>query len=45
MRDYIDSHREVSPLRKAGDAIVLDNSHVSMEAQLKMALGWVQEKL
>ena len=27
MRDYIDSHREISPLRKAKDAIVLDNSN------------------
>ena len=45
MRDYIDSHREVSPLRQASDAIVLDNSHISMEGQLKMALGWVKEKL
>lgn len=45
MRDYIDSHREVSPLRQAPDAIVLDNSTVSMEGQLKMALNWVAEKL
>ena len=32
-RDYIDSHREVSPLRKADDAIVLDNSHMTFEEQ------------
>lgn len=32
-RDYIDSHREVSPLRKANDAIVLDNSHMTFEEQ------------
>ncbi|MCQ2071990.1 MAG: (d)CMP kinase [Bacteroidaceae bacterium] len=32
-RDYIDSHRAVSPLRKADDAIVLDNSHLTMEEQ------------
>ncbi len=44
MRDYIDSHREVSPLRQADDAIVLDNSNIGMEEQLKMALAWVQEK-
>lgn len=33
-RDYIDSHREVSPLAKADDAIVLDNSHMTMDEQL-----------
>jgi len=32
-RDYIDSHREVSPLRKAADAIVLDNSHMTIDEQ------------
>lgn len=33
-RDYIDSHREVSPLTQAGDAVILDNSHMTMEEQL-----------
>ena len=32
-RDYIDSHREVSPMRKADDAIELDNSHISIAEQ------------
>ncbi|MCQ2064810.1 MAG: (d)CMP kinase [Bacteroidaceae bacterium] len=32
-RDYIDSHRAVSPLRKADDAIVLDNSSMTMDEQ------------
>ncbi len=32
-RDYIDSHRSVSPLRKADDAIELDNSYMSIEEQ------------
>ena len=32
-RDYIDSHRDVSPLRKADDAIELDNSNISIEKQ------------
>lgn len=32
-RDYIDSHREVSPLRKADDAIELDNSHMTIAQQ------------
>ena len=34
-RDYIDSHRAVSPLRKADDAIVLDNSHMTIDEQNK----------
>ncbi|MFZ4770597.1 MAG: (d)CMP kinase [Ferruginibacter sp.] len=45
MRDYIDSHREVSPLRKADDAILLDNSNISMEAQLDFALKLVAKVL
>jgi cytidylate kinase len=32
-RDYIDTHREVSPLKKADDAIELDNSHMTIEEQ------------
>lgn len=32
-RDYIDQNREVSPLRKAEDAITLDNSHMTIEQQ------------
>ena len=34
-RDYIDSHRETSPLSKADDAIVLDNSYMTMEDQME----------
>ena len=32
-RDYIDSHREVSPLRQADDALLLDNSHMTIAEQ------------
>ena len=32
-RDYIDTHRPVAPLRQAEDAVVLDNSHVSIAEQ------------
>ncbi len=32
-RDYIDSHREVAPLRQAEDALLLDNSHMTIEEQ------------
>ena len=45
MRDYIDSHREVSPLRKAEDAIVLDNSNLTMKQQLEIAKKWVKERM
>ncbi|MFC0771580.1 (d)CMP kinase [Terrimonas alba] len=44
MRDYIDSHREVSPLRKADDAIVLDNTNLTPEQQFQKALAWAKER-
>lgn len=39
-RDYIDSHREVSPLRKADDALELDNSHMTIAEQKQ----WLMEQ-
>jgi CMP/dCMP kinase len=45
MRDYVDSHREVSPLKKADDAIELDNTRLTKEEQLEKALTWIREKL
>lgn len=39
-RDYIDTHRETSPLRQADDALVLDNSHLTI-AEQKV---WLMEK-
>ena len=45
MRDYIDSNREVSPLRKAADAIELDNSNLGIKDQLKLVLKLVKEKV
>jgi len=45
MRDYIDSHREVSPLRKADDAIVLDNTNLTEDQQLQKALSWSKDRL
>ncbi len=42
MRDYIDSHREFSPLRQAADAIVLDNSNLTMKEQLVIAMEWAR---
>lgn len=43
-RDYIDENREESPLRKPIDAIVLDNSQMSMEEQLKFILDIIKER-
>ncbi|HKJ78749.1 MAG TPA: (d)CMP kinase [Prolixibacteraceae bacterium] len=37
-RDNIDSNRKTSPLKKAGDALVLDNSHMTREEQLQWAM-------
>lgn len=45
MRDYIDSNREISPLRKAADAVELDNTSLSIEKQLEIALKMAKEKL
>ena len=45
MRDYIDSHREVSPLRKATDALVLDNTYLTEAEQFEIALEWVNKSL
>lgn len=44
-RDHIDTHREFSPLRQAEDAIVLDNSAISLNEQLEMALRWAKERI
>lgn len=45
MRDHIDSHREVSPLRQAADAVLLDNTYITMEEQLDFALKLVAKVL
>ena len=41
-RDYIDSHRESSPLRRAEDAYVLDNTHMTLHEELVWILGLLQ---
>jgi len=42
-RDYIDSHREVSPLRKADDALELDNSNMTIPEQKQWLLDRFNE--
>lgn len=44
-RDYIDTHREISPLRKADDAIELDNSNMTIEEQDKWLMEQVEHNL
>lgn len=44
-RDHIDSTREESPLRKAEDAFVLDNDHLTREEQIKVLLNLFSEKI
>lgn len=44
MRDYIDSNREVSPLRQAEDALVLDNTNITEKEQFQKALKWAKER-
>lgn len=40
-RDYIDSNREISPLKQADDALLLDNSYMTREEQLQ----WITEQI
>ena len=44
-RDYIDSHREESPLRQADDALLLDNSEMTIEGQKQWLLERFREKV
>jgi cytidylate kinase len=43
-RDYIDSHRETSPLSQAADAFVMDNTHMTLHEELVWVLGVLQGK-
>lgn len=44
-RDYLDSNRKVSPLKKAEDAVVIDNSSMSPEQQFQKALSLAQDRI
>ena len=44
-RDYMDTHREESPLLQAADALVLDNSTLSPDQQFNIAMGWANERI
>lgn len=42
-RDYIDQNRDASPLRKADDALVLDNTHMTVDEQMQWVEEWVRK--
>jgi len=44
-RDRIDQSRAESPLRKADDAVVIDNSHITRDEQLQVAYDWAMERI
>lgn len=44
-RDYIDSHREVSPLKQAADAKLLDNSNMTIPEQNAILLQWAKDAI
>ena len=41
-RDHIDTHREISPLKRAGDAIIFDNSDMGLDEQFDRVLDYAQ---
>ena len=44
-RDYIDMNRDISPLKQAKDAIVIDNTEFTREEQLELALQIINQKI
>ncbi|MGE0076781.1 MAG: (d)CMP kinase [Bacteroidales bacterium] len=44
-RDHLDQTRDIAPLRKADDAIILDNSHMTVDEQMKWVENMVNEKI
>ncbi len=44
-RDYIDSHRETNPLRQAEDAVLINNSNISISEQAEIVTKMIEEKL
>lgn len=43
-RDYIDEHREVSPLKRTIDAIMIDNSNMTIEEEVELVIGMIEIK-
>lgn len=44
-RDYLDTHRELAPLKQADDAIVIDNSNLTIPEQDELVRNYVQEAI
>jgi cytidylate kinase len=44
-RDYIDSHREFAPLRKADDAVLVDTTHMSIQESIDNMVAIIREKV
>ena len=44
-RDHEDTTRKENPLVQAEDALVLDNSDLTLEGQLEIAVGWAKERI
>ena len=44
-RDHLDSTRDIGPLQQAADAIVIDNSELSIEQQFEHMMSLVQDQL
>ncbi len=45
MRDYTDSHRKISPLKKAKNAFELDNTYLTENQQYQKAIDWARQKM
>ena len=43
-RDYLDSHREISPLKKADDAIEIDSTHMTIDQVVDAILTEIKKK-
>jgi cytidylate kinase len=44
-RDITDENRDISPLRRADDAIILDNSRMTVEQQMEWVRGIIEKKI
>jgi cytidylate kinase len=43
-RDYIDTHRETAPLTQAPDAVLLDNSHMTLDEQMDWIITLLEKR-
>ena len=44
-RDYIDTHRDESPLRQAEDALLIDNTLMTVDEQVDLVVGLADERI